>query len=96
MSLTLQREARQDLEDAAYWYETKAVGLGDEFLNEIESSFKRIKEFSESYPIVYKNLRRCVLHRFPFCVFYTVEGFEIIVLAIMHVSRDPDDWKTRT
>ena len=95
MRVTLQREARLDLEDAADWYERKAAGLGNEFLQEVESVFERITEFADSYPMIYRTIRRCVLRRFPFCIFYTADGEAIDVLAVMHASRDPNNWKTR-
>ena len=95
MIVALQREARRDLEDATSWYESKASGLGDEFLFEIEFAFEQIGEFPEASPIVYRGFRRHVLHRFPFCVFYTVAETQIDVVAVHHASRDPNAWKTR-
>lgn len=95
MTVTLQREARIDLEDAAKWYEGKVPGLGHEFLQEVESSFERITEFTDSYPIIYRSIRRCALRRFPFCIFFTSDVDTINVFAVMHASRDPSNWKTR-
>ena len=88
MKVTLQREARYDLEDAAVWYEGKVRGLGGEFLREVENSFDRIAEFPESYPVVHKKLRRYVLGRFPFCIFYMVANERIDVVAVLHATAN--------
>ncbi len=92
MNLSLRREAKTDLEDATFWYENNVAGLGDSFLDEVEAAFERMRAFPESYPIVHRDLRRCVLSRFPFCIFYSISDETIHIVAILHASRDPNDW----
>lgn len=89
-------EATQDLEDAATWYEEQSRGLGQEFLDEVCRSLQRVAEEPELYPSVHRNTRRALTHRFPFGVFYRVEADSIVVVAVMHGSRDPQRWKQRT
>ncbi|TDJ67211.1 MAG: hypothetical protein E2O37_01045 [Proteobacteria bacterium] len=55
-----------------------------------------ISETPLMYPIVHRNTRRAIIHRFPFCVYYLVESTEIVVVAVMHGSRSPHRWKSRT
>ncbi len=89
-------EAQLDLEDAAHWYNRQRGGLGYEFLDEVVRGFASISVNSLSYPIVHKNIRRSLLRRFPCGVFYIDEPDKIVVLGVMHGSRDPKTWKTRT
>ena len=89
-------EAAQDLEDAAAWYEAQGRGLGHEFLDEVRRSLQRVVEQPELYPSVHRATRRVLIHRFPFGVFYRVEMDSIVVVAVMHGSRDPQRWKQRT
>lgn len=88
-------EAARDLEDAAAWYEEQRGGLGQEFLDEVRRSLQRVAEQPELYPTMHRKTRRALTHRFPFGVFYRVEASSIVVVAVMHGSRDPQRWKQR-
>lgn len=89
-------EAEIDLLDAVVYYEEKLKGLGNEFIKYFESVLEIISNQPESFPIVYKNVRRALLRKFPFGVHYIIEENKIIVIAIFHFSRDPKNWKSRT
>ena len=92
----LRDEADQDLTDAAYWYEQQREGLGHEFLDDAQSLFDRIGEEPLNFPIVYRSARRAVMNRFPFCIYFVVEQIDVVVLSVMHGTRHPLRWKTRT
>lgn len=94
--IRLRAEAENDIHDAAGWYESQRLHLGHEFLDEIEASFTRISENPLQFPILYRGIRRALLSRFPFGVFFRVEAGRIVVLAIMHASRYPTRWRDRT
>lgn len=96
LPVRVRREAVQDIEDAAVWYEEQSGGLGREFLDEVRRSLQRVAEQPELYPSVHRNTRRALTHRFPFGVFFRVEAGSIVVIAVMHGSRDPQRWKQRT
>lgn len=89
-------EAARDLEDAATWYEEQGVGLGHDFLEEFRHCLQRVAERPGPYPSLHRNTRRALLRRFPFGVFYRVETGSIVVVAVLHGSRDPQHWKQRT
>jgi toxin ParE1/3/4 len=57
--------------------------------------FRRIQANPNQYPVVHRNVRRALVRRFPYGVFYVVEGQRIVVLAVFHGSRDPSQWKSR-
>lgn len=92
----IRSEAEADLEETAAWYETQREGLGEEFLDEAQSTFDRISENPGLYSELHRRTHRAVVHRFPFGVFYRVEETSIVVVAVMHGSRHPRQWKQRT
>lgn len=94
--IRLRAEAENDIHDAASWYESQRPHLGHEFLDEIEASFTRIAENPLQFQILYRGVRRALLSRFPFGVFFRVVDEAIVVLAILHASRNPVRWRDRT
>ncbi|MBD2859237.1 type II toxin-antitoxin system RelE/ParE family toxin [Spongiibacter sp. KMU-158] len=94
-SLRLRDEAGKDIEDAASWYEAQLSGLGQSFLDILEEIFSSILESPLAYPMIYRNIHRAVLPKFPFSVFYFVRDTTIVVIAVMHGSRHPSTWQRR-
>jgi len=88
-------EAEMDLADAASWYEFQQQGLGDEFLNELLSTIQSVEKHPFGFPIVHRDVRRALIKRFPFGVFYRVESEFIVIFAVMHASRHPLRWQSR-
>lgn len=95
LEVRLRPEAESDLTEAAIWYEEQLLGLGDQFLDEVLAMFSSVAETPLLYPVIHRNTRRALIHRFPFGIFYIVESNSIVVLAVMHGSRHPRRWKTR-
>lgn len=95
LGVRLRSEAEQDLSDAAAWYEEQLPGLGHQFLDEVLAAFSSITEAPLMYPVIHRNARRALIRRFPFGVYYLVENTAIVVVAVMHGSRDPRRWKIR-
>jgi plasmid stabilization system protein ParE len=95
VTVQLREEADGDLAEAASWYEQQRVGLGHAFLDEALSAFRLIAKQPLIYPIVHRNTRRALMHRFPFGIFFRVESSQIVVLAVMHGSRHPYHWQAR-
>jgi toxin ParE1/3/4 len=96
LSVAIRPEAEADLAEAYGWYEGCRKGLGDEFLLSVEALLDSIQRFPQSYPAVHKQVRRALLRRFPYGIFYLVEEETIAVLAVFHASRDPKRWQERT
>ncbi len=91
----LRPEAEQDLVEAATWYEGNQPRLGQQFLDEATEILASIGEQPLAYTVVYRSLRRALLKRFPFAVFFLAEDHNVVVLAILHGSRHPRTWKGR-
>jgi toxin ParE1/3/4 len=84
--------AEHDVESAFRWYEDHRSGLGSEFLAAVDSAVSLIVSNPEIGPVVRVRVRRLVLRRFPYLLFYVIEPEEVLVLACMHASRDPERW----
>ena len=91
-----QPDAETDVADAAAWYENQRKGLGAEFLDEILSTCDVLSENAELFPVVHRNTRRAVIKKFPFGIYYRAENDFVSIIAVMHGSRDPNNWKDRT
>ena len=88
-------EADAELAEARQWYAHQRADLDFEFMERIDDALSRIVSNPQLYPIVYRSLRRAVVRRFPFAVFYEVTVDEIHVVAVFHSRRDPEIWKSR-
>jgi plasmid stabilization system protein ParE len=95
-AVSVRPEARDDIEQAAAWYERQRAGLGEDFLNEVLDAFERIAEAPRTYAVLHRDTRRAVVHRFPFGVFYRIEEEAVVVFAVLHGSRDPRAWQQRS
>jgi toxin ParE1/3/4 len=95
LPVAIRPEAEADLTEAYGWYQGCRDGLGDEFLLSVEAALDSIQRFPQSYPAVHKQVRRALLRRFPYGVFYLVEEEAIVVLAVFHASRNPKRWQER-
>lgn len=93
--LELIAEAEADLGEAFDYYEGQLSGLGRELVSTLEQQLERIVENPSQYQVRYRGVRRAVMQRFPYAVFYLVEGEAVVVLAIEHQGRDPEHWKQR-
>lgn len=90
--LVITADAHTDMLDAAIWYEMKQPGWGDVFTTAIEATINKIVRAPEIYAPVKGPVRRAILQRFPFSVYYKLESDRVVILAIIHASRHPDTW----
>jgi plasmid stabilization system protein ParE len=95
MKLILRPEAKVDLAEAKAWYDKRQKGLAGEFRLCIEEAMDRIRRMPELHAEMDDGVRRCLVRRFPFAIFYKLEKTRIIVIAVMHTSRDPSRWRDR-
>ena len=84
-----------DVEAAFEWYENERSGLGLEFLDELCASYNRIADGPLKYEELRGGIRRALLRRFPYAVYFAIEGDMVIVVAVLHASRDPAEWQRR-
>ncbi len=80
------------MEDAKEYYNLQQENLGDRFKQDIKETVDRIIRFPKLYPIARDNIRKCVLHRFPYNLFYTTTEDTILILSVANHHRKPYYW----
>ena len=85
--------AEQELSEAVDYYNTQCPGLGYEFAAEVQQALTRIAEFPEAWPSVSARSRRCLTRRFPYGILCQIRKNEILVLAVMHMKQNPQNWQ---
>ena len=89
LELNVSLGAEADILDAYTWYEERQSGLGRRFIGELDLAFARIQSEPLSNQEDLPMIRRCVLHVFPYLVFYTLFDDRVEILAVIHASQDP-------
>lgn len=87
--------ARAEFREAIAFYNAHKAGLGGEFSAEIRKAIQRIIEYPEAWSLISKRARRCRVSRFPFGVIYQVREDTLLIVAVMHLHREPDSWRHR-
>jgi toxin ParE1/3/4 len=88
--------AVRELGEAYEWYETQSPGLGSEFELAFELQLKRLEQVPRLYPEILPGVRRTLLPRFPYGVFYVVKDDLVHVLGVIHTARNPARWPGQT
>ena len=94
-TLIVRAEAEADLAASKLWYEEQHEGLGARFIAEVDATFRRIEGNPLAFGFVRGKLRRALVQRFPFGVFYILTGLHIVVVAVLHAARHPRLWGKR-
>jgi plasmid stabilization system protein ParE len=89
--LIIKEEASLEIIESYLFYESKSIGLGERFLNNIDLYFDRIQNSPEHYQIKRKPYREAFIKKFPFVIVYEVLESEVIVYAVFHSSRNPEE-----
>ena len=85
----VRRAAELDIAGAQVWYESQRPGLGTELHSEITRTFAILTETPLIYPVLYRDVRRALIHRFPYLLWYRVQRNNVTVLALTHARQDP-------
>ncbi len=93
--LRLRRAARRDIASAIKWYDSERPGLGAEFLTDVDTTLRRIRESPLMFPEVVPQTRRALLARFPYGVFFMLGAEDLVVLTVSHLHRNPESWRSR-
>ena len=85
-----------DITDAAIWYHNQKPGLGHEFLAEVDSAIAKAAENPFRFPTLRRkpDVRRVLLDRFPYRVFFARRDDAIIVFRVLHSARHDREWSS--
>jgi toxin ParE1/3/4 len=95
MNFSFHPEADEEFVEAVAYYEGCEPGLGLDFSREIDATIRNALDYPTLWPEIEDEVRRCLVHRFPYGVLYSVESDGIFILAVMNLHRDPEYWKHR-
>ena len=88
MRIEILDEAQEDLIAGFHFYEQREIGLGSYFLDCLFSDIDSLLLYAEIHQVVF-GYYRCLSKRFPFAVYYDVEGELIRVYAVLDCRRNP-------
>src|SRR5262245_23001783 len=95
MTLRFAKAAEVDVDNVLSWYRERGHDLADQFLLALEQCLISLQENPLAFAVVHRDIRRALLRRFPYCVFYITSEKDIVVLACLHGHRDPQVWQKR-
>jgi plasmid stabilization system protein ParE len=95
MTYEFHPDAESEFLSSVTYYEECQAGLGYDFAREIHSAVQGIVDYPEVWPLFYGNIRRKMVNRFPFAILFNDDNGFTYILAVMHLSRDPNYWKSR-
>jgi toxin ParE1/3/4 len=93
--LTTVGEAQDEMAEAARFYESHRAGLGQAFLRSVGDAVAEIREHPGRWPLIDNISRRRLVRRFPYALIYRDDPDEIMILAVMHLHRQPGYWRDR-
>ena len=87
--LIVKAGAEVDITDGYVWYQERQSGLGVKFVEELDAAFQRIVDNPASYQEVMPDVRRAVVHTYPYLAFFTFDSEAIYILAVIPAAQDP-------
>lgn len=87
--------ARAEFREAIAFYNDPKAGLGSEFAEEVKKAIERIVQYPEAWSLLSRRARRCRVKRFPFGIIYQVRDNTLLIIAVMHLHREPHSWRGR-
>jgi toxin ParE1/3/4 len=86
--VSIRAAARTDLQKACDWYEGQCAGLGDEYLVAIAEVLERLEQNPEAFSFYHGKFRRALTRRFPYKVFFQIQGNTVIVFRVLHGAQE--------
>jgi plasmid stabilization system protein ParE len=94
-ALVLAPRAVHELRSVARWYDRQRPGLSVDFLQALDDTFAQVREGPTRFRAVRGEVRRALVTRFPYGVFFVEDAARVVVLAVLHSRRDPRRWPSR-
>jgi plasmid stabilization system protein ParE len=95
LRIAIKRAAAKDIEVAYDWYEAQDEGLGKLFLAELSVCFSRIQIAADALAFVHKDVKRLLVGRFPYSVYFRQRKNALVIIAVVHQRRHEKHWKQR-
>lgn len=95
LPVVLRAEAEAEFDEAFDFHENARPGRGVRFADRVRRVLRRIAVRPLAHRVVMADLRRAVVPKLPYCVYYRADAIRVEVLAVFHTSRDPSIWQGR-
>ncbi len=92
---TFHPEAEAELDEAARFYESRVMSLGQQFVAEVQRVVSFIRKYPDAGAPVRLPVRRALVDRFPYAEVYRRERESVQILAVAHVRKRPGYWRRR-
>lgn len=93
--IRLSPEAEADVAEIYQWYERARTGLGDRFVQAIDTALRQVADYPQTGRPLHRGIRRVLVQRFPYGVSYVFDDAEVFVLGCFHLRRKPHVWGSR-
>jgi plasmid stabilization system protein ParE len=90
--------AKDDILQAAQWYNKQKTGLGKQFTLRVRERVKELKKNPFVCQVRYMDVHTAIVRQFPFMIHYTIgqENKTIEIIAVLSTNRDPEIWIERS
>jgi plasmid stabilization system protein ParE len=95
MNYRFVEEALAEFIATAGYYNAQIPGLGESFIDEIEAGIAKILTNPTTWRVIEHDVRRYLVHRFPYGIYYTIENDTVAIWAVRSLQREEDDWRSR-
>ena len=95
LKLRIHPFAEFDMKHAKDWYNTKGDNLGNELMMEVEKTISQLLNNPKQFPDIGQNIRKAVVKRFPYSIYFKIVLNTVDLYAVFHNSRNPLIWKER-
>jgi|SRR5215471_14531235 len=89
LPIVFRRIAKAEMDESIAWYDNQRERLGSELALEIDRTLARISQNPGQFPLIRGEIRRALLRRFPYGIYFIIETDRVVVLAVFHVKRNP-------
>ena len=88
-------QAEIDMATAVTWYNQQSPGLGTEFSRAVDACIAAVARNSAMFATVYCKVRRALLRRFPYGLFFVITDESVVVIACLHWKQNPNRIRSR-
>jgi len=95
MKFRFHPDALEEYQESAQYYVSINPLVARRFVDEIEAAIRQMCKHPKAYTIIEDDIRRCLVKKFPFGLYFSLEADYLLIVAVMHLSRMPEYWKER-
>ncbi len=81
--------AERDIREARAWYRDIAPRFAEQFTSAVDQAIVSATETPLAFQVLHRSVRRVLLRRFPYALFFVAHESRIVVVGVLHQSRDP-------